>query len=38
MNWLGNDDAAAQFNDPRYQHIRSYVAPRSIGLSVTRRF
>ena len=38
MNWLGNDDAADQFNDPRYQHIRSYVAPRSIGLSVTRRF
>ena len=38
MNWLGIDENPAFFNDPRYQLLRSYVAPRSVGLTVTRRF
>ena len=38
MNWLGYDENPAYFNDPRFQRIRSYVAPRSVGLTVTRRF
>lgn len=38
MNWLGYDTNPQQFGDPRYQRIRSYVAPRSVGLNVTRRF
>jgi len=40
MNWLdnGSNYMAAHFNDPRYRNVRSYAAPRSVGLSFTIRF
>ena len=40
INWLdnGGNFQAAYFNDTRYHNIRSYVAPRSLGLSATYRF
>ena len=40
ISWLdsGSNYLAAQFNDPRYQNVRTYAAPRSIGLSATFRF
>ena len=40
INYLdnGSNSAAAQFNDPRYHNVRSYVAPRSVGMSGTIRF
>ena len=40
INYLdnGGNFQAAQFGDPRYHNIRSYVPPRSIGLSATFRF
>ncbi|MDE0419376.1 MAG: TonB-dependent receptor [Gammaproteobacteria bacterium] len=40
INYLdnGGNFQAAQFGDPRFHNIRSYVAPRSIGLSATFRF
>ncbi len=40
INYLdnGGNFQAAQFGDTRYHNIRSYVAPRSIGLSATFRF
>ena len=40
ISWLdsGSNFQAAQFGDPRFHNVRSYVAPRSIGLSATFRF
>ena len=40
INWLdnGGNFQAAQFGDPRFHNLRSYAAPRSIGLSATLRF
>ena len=38
MDWLGNDENPAYFNDSRFRHLRTYTAPRSVGLTVTRRF
>ena len=40
INWLdnGSNYQAAQFGDPRFHNVRSYAAPRSIGLSATFRF
>ncbi len=40
ISWLdsGSGYQAAQFGDPRFRNVRSYVAPRSIGLSATFRF
>ena len=39
ISWLDSDsDQAAQFGDPRFRKLRSYAAPRSIGLSATFRF
>ena len=40
INYLDNgaNFQAAQFGDTRFHNIRSYVAPRSIGLSATFRF
>ena len=40
INYLdnGGNFQAAQFGDPRYRNIRSYVAPRTVGLSATFRF
>ena len=40
INYLdnGGNFQAAQFGDTRWHNVRSYVAPRSIGLSATFRF
>ena len=40
INYLdnGGNFQAAQFGDPRWHNVRSYVAPRSVGLSATFRF
>ena len=40
INYLdnGGNFQAAQFGDTRYHNVRSYVAPRNIGLSATFRF
>ena len=40
ISWLdsGSDYQAAQFGDPRFRNVRTYAAPRSIGLSATFRF
>ena len=40
INWLdnGGNYQAAYFDDPRYRNVRTYVAPRTFGLSATFRF
>jgi iron complex outermembrane recepter protein len=38
VDWLVNDTSAALFGDPRFDHERTYSKPRTVGLSVTKRF
>jgi len=37
-NSLYNDSSGELFADPRFDNIRNYTKPRTIGLSVRRRF
>ena len=40
INWIddGNNDRAAAFNDPRFRDLLSYERPRTIGVSLSKRF
>lgn len=38
VNWLANNVEGQFFSDPRFDHVRSYAAPRTVGISVRKRF
>jgi outer membrane receptor protein involved in Fe transport len=37
-NSLYNDSSGELFGDPRFDNIRNYTKPRTIGLSIRKRF
>lgn len=38
VNWMVNDTEGQYFGDARFDHIRSYSAPRTVGISVRKQF
>jgi outer membrane receptor protein involved in Fe transport len=38
INGLSNDSSGALFGDPRFNNLRTYARPRTVGLAIRKKF